>query len=303
VTTHLERSIRADTEKDRGPRGNGKGRPSIDAATQPSPDEEASTAFFTASARSLQEVGERAGVEQIVMVSIIGIDRFTAGFLAAKVAHERAMLSGPILVRILRAAQFHEFVPELVEWGRQGEVSYVPRMRTQPVAAGPGRRQGPFESYDGRLDLGADPAIELTIDATSLETGNRRRDQHLRSADFFDTERHPYVRFVSDSASLVGDTLKVGGRLHARRSEVPLELDAQIRQVDGELEIEATTNAPHRDLGMTWNRLGVICSHSRLLVKGRLTRTGDDNNVRAVVSNLDERLGEPLRRWDGRQAA
>jgi hypothetical protein len=111
------------------------------------------------------------------------------------------------------------------------------------------------------------------------------------------------VRFVSDSASLVGDTLKVGGRLHARRSEVPLELDAQIRQVDGELEIEATTNAPHRDLGMTWNRLGVICSHSRLLVKGRLTRTGDDNNVRAVVSNLDERLGEPLRRWDGRQAA
>jgi uncharacterized protein YbjT (DUF2867 family) len=107
----------------------------IDAATQPSPDQEAATAFFTASARNLQEVGERAGVEQIVMVSIIGIDRFTAGFLAAKAAHERALLSGPIPVCILRAAQFHEFVPELVEWGRQGEVSYVPRMRTQLVAA------------------------------------------------------------------------------------------------------------------------------------------------------------------------
>jgi hypothetical protein len=36
---------------------------------------------------------------------------------------------------VLRAAQFHEFVPQLVEWGRQGEVSYVPRMRTQLVAA------------------------------------------------------------------------------------------------------------------------------------------------------------------------
>jgi hypothetical protein len=35
----------------------------------------------------------------------------------------------------LRAAQFHEFVPQLVEWGSQGEVSYVPRMRTQLVAA------------------------------------------------------------------------------------------------------------------------------------------------------------------------
>jgi len=45
------------------------------------------------------------------------------------------MLSGSIPVRILRAAQFHEFVAQLVEWGRQGEVSYVPKWRTQPVAA------------------------------------------------------------------------------------------------------------------------------------------------------------------------
>src|SRR6266545_3288642 len=114
----------------------------IDVATQPSPEQEAATAFFTAAARNLQEVGERAGVERIVVVSIIGIDRFTAGYYAAKVAHERAMLSGPIPVRILRAAQFHEFVPELVEWGRQGEVSYVPSWRTvrDPLGDPPGRR-------------------------------------------------------------------------------------------------------------------------------------------------------------------
>jgi uncharacterized protein YbjT (DUF2867 family) len=68
-------------------------------------------------------------------VSIIGCDRFTAGYNAAKVAHERAMLSGPIPVRVLRAAQFHEFVAQFVEWGRQGEVSYLPKMRTQLVAA------------------------------------------------------------------------------------------------------------------------------------------------------------------------
>jgi uncharacterized protein YbjT (DUF2867 family) len=107
----------------------------IDVATQPSPDEEAATDFFTASARNLQEIGERTGVERIVVVSIIGIDRFTTGYYAAKLAQERAMLSGPIPVRILRAAQFHEYLPEVVEWGRQGEVIYVPRMRTQPVAA------------------------------------------------------------------------------------------------------------------------------------------------------------------------
>jgi uncharacterized protein YbjT (DUF2867 family) len=107
----------------------------IDVATQPSPEEEAATAFFTAATRNLQEVGEQAGVERIVVVSIIGIDRFTKGYYAAKLAHERAMLSGPIPVRILRAAQLHEFVPQLVDWGRQGDVSYVPSWRTQLVAA------------------------------------------------------------------------------------------------------------------------------------------------------------------------
>ncbi len=107
----------------------------IDAATGPSPDQEAATAFFTAAARNLQEAGEQAGVRRIVVVSIIGCDRFTAGYYAAKVAHERAHLSGSIPVRILRAAQFHEFVGPLVEWGRQDGVSYVSKMRTQLVAA------------------------------------------------------------------------------------------------------------------------------------------------------------------------
>jgi uncharacterized protein YbjT (DUF2867 family) len=107
----------------------------IDVATGPSPDQEAATAFFSAAARNLHEAGARAGVRRMVEVSIIGCDRFTAGYGAAKAAHERAMLSGPIPVRVLRAAQFHEFVAQLVEWGRQGEVSYVQNMRIQPVAA------------------------------------------------------------------------------------------------------------------------------------------------------------------------
>jgi uncharacterized protein YbjT (DUF2867 family) len=71
----------------------------------------------------------------MVVVSIIGTDKFSTGYNAAKAAHERAMLAGPIPVQVLRAAQFHEFVTQLVDWGRQGEVSYVPEMRTQLVAA------------------------------------------------------------------------------------------------------------------------------------------------------------------------
>jgi uncharacterized protein YbjT (DUF2867 family) len=107
----------------------------VDAASWPSSEQEPATEFFLASARNLQQVGERAGVQRIVVVSIIGADRFTTGFIASKIPHEEAMLSGPIPVRILRAAQFHEFVPLFLEWGRQGDVIYVPQMRTQLVAA------------------------------------------------------------------------------------------------------------------------------------------------------------------------
>lgn len=107
----------------------------IDAATGPSPEEQAATEFFTTAARNLQQSGERAGVKRIVVVSIIGADQFGGGYGAAKVAHERANLSGPIPARILRASQFHEFVEQLMQWGTQGDVSYVPPMRTQLVAA------------------------------------------------------------------------------------------------------------------------------------------------------------------------
>jgi len=107
----------------------------IDAATGASPERQAATEFFTTAAANLQRLGERAGVKQIVVVSIIGTDHFTAGYGAAKLAHEQAMLAGPLPVSILRAAQFHEFVQQLVDWGRRGDVSYVTEMRTQLVAA------------------------------------------------------------------------------------------------------------------------------------------------------------------------
>ncbi|HEV8459264.1 MAG TPA: NAD(P)H-binding protein [Gaiellaceae bacterium] len=107
----------------------------VDAATGPSPDEAGATEFFTTAAHNLQELGAQAGVRRIVVVSIVGIDHFSHGYYAAKQAHERAHLAGPVPVRILRATQFHEFVGELVEWGRDGEVSRVPGMRTQLVAA------------------------------------------------------------------------------------------------------------------------------------------------------------------------
>jgi uncharacterized protein YbjT (DUF2867 family) len=107
----------------------------VDAATGPSPDEEEATKFFTTATRNLHEVGTEAGLKRIVLVSIIGIDKFKTGYNAAKRAQEEAALAGPIPTRILRATQFHEFVEQMLDWGRNGNAAYVAAMQTQVIAA------------------------------------------------------------------------------------------------------------------------------------------------------------------------
>jgi polyisoprenoid-binding protein YceI len=132
--------------------------------------------------------------------------------------------------------------------------------------------KGSFERYEGTLDLAREPAIELTIEAASLNTNNARRDEHLRSADFFDAVVHPQVRFVSQHAIVDGDRLDVHGDLHAAGRSIPLEMKGTMRRDGDELEFDVTTFADHRGLGMTWNRLGLLRAPSKLIVRGRLVQ-------------------------------
>ncbi|HET6318743.1 MAG TPA: NAD(P)H-binding protein [Chloroflexota bacterium] len=165
----------------------------IDVATGPSPDEAAATEFFTTAARNLHAAGQRAGVRRMVVVSIIGCDRFTGGYGAAKVAHEQAMLGGPIPVRILRAAQFHEFVPQLMDWGRQGDVVYVPRMRTQLVAA--------RTVAETLVDLATDPHFP-SPETPIAEVAGPREENLVEIANLLATKRGDSVRIeaASDAA-------------------------------------------------------------------------------------------------------
>ena len=135
---------------------------------------------------------------------------------------------------------------------------------------------GRFESYDGTLALTRTPAIELTIDADSLDTNHAVRDEHLRSTEFFDVENHPYVRFVFDSATLSGQRLKASGRLHAAGRNMPLKLEGSLRRAGDELEVDVVTFADHRQLGMpTWSPLGMLRTTSKLTVRGRLVSGPD----------------------------
>ena len=192
----------------------------IDVATGPSPEERPATDFFTTAARNLQAAGEKAGVRRIVVVSIIGIDRFQAGYLAAKQAHEQAMLAGPIPVRILRAAQFHEFVEPVVEWGRSGDVSYVMPMRTQLVAAhtvaealadlavanGSGQEPGaPIPEIAG-------PRAESFVDVARLLAARRGATFRVEAvSDAADPDRELYesgALLPGPSATLAGPTFE-----------------------------------------------------------------------------------------------
>lgn len=132
--------------------------------------------------------------------------------------------------------------------------------------------EGHFEDLRGRLDLrpGRQPAVDLTLHADSLQAGNGKRDRHLCSADFFDVDNHPLVRFTSESAVLAGDTLTVRGDLEAAGRQIQFELDASVRRIGAELAVEATTPADHRQLGMTWSPLGMLRAPAQLAVRARL---------------------------------
>ena len=107
----------------------------IDVTAGPGSEQRAATEFFITAARNLQQAGERADVARYVVVSIIGIEKSAGGYGSAKLAHEQAVLAGPVPAGILRVAQFHELVGVLMEMGRQGDVIYLPEMRTQIIAA------------------------------------------------------------------------------------------------------------------------------------------------------------------------
>jgi polyisoprenoid-binding protein YceI len=133
--------------------------------------------------------------------------------------------------------------------------------------------KGRFDDLDGRLRVLDDGRceIELEIDAAGVDTGNRKRDEHLRSPEFFDVDRHPTVAFRSTSADDAGDgRLRVAGRLEAAGEYAPLVLDAAVRPAGDGLEIDAATTVDQRRLGMTWSPLGMAKAPVALSVRARL---------------------------------
>jgi len=133
---------------------------------------------------------------------------------------------------------------------------------------------GAFGKMSGTVEF--DPAnpsaarIDVTIEAASVDTRNAKRDEHLRSADFFDVANHPTITFRSTKVERTGeDRYRVTGNLTIRgvTKEVTLEVETTPEiQAQGTARFgaTATTRINRKDFGVNWNRTldagGVVVS-------------------------------------------
>ena len=129
---------------------------------------------------------------------------------------------------------------------------------------------GCFHRFIGILDLQEQPTVALAVDAGSVDTAIKRRDDHLRSGDFLDAAQHPQIRFASERVTADGGRLTVSGVLEIRGTVVPVDVDATVRCVGDELEIDATASIDQRALGITHNPLRMTGHPTRVAVRGRL---------------------------------
>lgn len=124
--------------------------------------------------------------------------------------------------------------------------------------------RGQFHQYSATIDLDtADltkARIRAEIDVASIDTREEKRDEHLRSADFFDAAQHPKIVFVSKSITRVDDeTYRVIGDMTIRGTTREVTLDAEYAGVQKDpwggtrTGFSLTGSVDRREFGLTWN--------------------------------------------------
>jgi polyisoprenoid-binding protein YceI len=125
--------------------------------------------------------------------------------------------------------------------------------------------RGRFAKFSGTLSLDDDDltrsVVDVTIDASSIDTGTPQRDAHLRSPDFFDVEKYPELRFRSTRIERLGDDrYRVAGELTIRDTtrEVVLDVEDGGRAKDpwGNERVGFVAKAAldRKDFGLKWNQ-------------------------------------------------
>ncbi|HTX83727.1 MAG TPA: YceI family protein [Streptosporangiaceae bacterium] len=113
----------------------------------------------------------------------------------------------------------------------------------------------------------------VSLDARSLDTKNKKRDEHLRSADFFDADNHPGITFGVEGVRPSGESVHVSGNLTAGGRTRPFSFDAKVSVLDGgEVAVAAEVVINRADFGMTWNQMGMASMNNTITIRAVFTR-------------------------------
>jgi polyisoprenoid-binding protein YceI len=128
--------------------------------------------------------------------------------------------------------------------------------------------KGTFSDVEGSGEITAGNTIagHLRVGAASVSTGIGKRDDHLRSADFFEVENHPVISIEVHGATVTGaDTLDLDATLTVKRTARRLTLPATVKLLgDGAVRITTKAEISRKDFGVDGNMAGMIPDATRL---------------------------------------
>lgn len=122
--------------------------------------------------------------------------------------------------------------------------------------------RGRFTSFSGTAEIAPNPldsTLSATVDLGSVETGDAGRDGHLKSADFFATDEHPEMTFVSTGIKEDGDDYRLFGDLTIKGVTRPVDFDLEFEGVETDpwgntkAGFTAETDVNRKDWGLEWN--------------------------------------------------
>jgi uncharacterized protein YbjT (DUF2867 family) len=166
----------------------------VDVSNAPVWDDDAVREFFVTSTRNLLEAERAAGVRHHLAVTIVGAERLPdSGYLRAKVAQEAEIEAGGVPYTLLRATQFFEFLPAIVESGAEPDRVRLPTGLMQPVAASDvaaSVAELAVGASAGRVELGGPEALGVDAWARRIFafTGDDREVIGDPQARYFGTE-------------------------------------------------------------------------------------------------------------------
>ena|ERR1700722_1643205 len=125
----------------------------------------------------------------------------------------------------------------------------------------------------GTVSAAGDVAGTVTVAAGSVDTKMKKRDEHLRSAHFFDVASTPDITFTAEQVTPSGEGVTVTGALTVRDRTRPVSFPARVTALDGtQAELDGELQLNRSDFGLTWNQLGMVSVHNAITVHAVFTR-------------------------------